>query len=381
VEGRAAVTAGVMVPELVEIPEHHALRVAVRDACRDLSPPSAVLAAWSSGTHDQRLWKALAADIGVAGLLIPEQYGGSDAGLRAAAVVAEELGRAVAAVPYLPTAALAATALRAAGDGAAEAMRAIVDGAVVVLAVPITQVIEAEWPEVIASAGDSAVLLTGVIPMVLAAAQAEKFVVPAMMGAEPVLVLVVSTPALVREQGTQLDETRPFADLCFDGTPATVIAAGAAASNALRNALLAGTTVLAAEQLGVADQAFEDCVDYLRTRHQFGRPLGSFQALRHRAADLWTALTGARAVVRYASACLDEGDADAELATYLAAAVCSELCLRVTEESLQLYGGYGFTWEAPLHLYLKRAAANLPLLGTAERHRAAIARLVDLPPN
>lgn len=331
--------------------------------------------------HDRRLWKALATDIGVAGLLIPEQYGGSDAGLRAAAVVAEELGRAVAAVPYLPTAALAATALRNAGDEAAEAMRAILDGTVVALAIPITQVVDAEWPAVAATAGDDSLLLTGVVPMVLAAAQAERLVVPAMMGAEPVLAVVASSCDLVREHGAQLDETRPLADLCFDSTPAKLIATGAGARNALRDALLVGTMLLAAEQLGVADQAFEDCVAYLRTRHQFGRPLGSFQALRHRAADLWTALTGARAVVRYASACLDQGDTDAELATHLAAAVCSELCLRVTEESLQLYGGYGFTWEAPLHLYLKRAAASLPLLGTAEQHRAAIARLVDLPPN
>ena len=109
--------------------------------------------------------------------------------------------------------------------------------------------------------------------------------------------------------------------------------------------------------------------EHLRTRFQFGRALGSYQALRHGAAQLWTDLTGARAVARYAAACVAAGDPDAELAAHLAEAVCAEAALHTTESCLQMMGGIGFTWEHPTHLLLKRAAAGLRLLGTPEAHR------------
>ena len=151
-----------------------------------------------------------------------------------------------------------------------------------------------------------------------------------------------------------------------------------AATDALQSALLAGAALLASEQLGTAERALELACEQLRSRRQFGRLLGSFQALRHRAADLWTDITGARAVARYAAASLADDTADTELAAHLAQAVCADVALDTAEACLQMMGGIGFTWEHPTQLPLKRAAASHALLGTPEQHRGRIAVLRGL---
>ncbi|MDT4938040.1 MAG: hypothetical protein QOG80_1711, partial [Pseudonocardiales bacterium] len=138
--------------------------------------------------------------------------------------------------------------------------------------------------------------------------------------------------------------------------------------------------LLASEQLGLAQRCLDMIVDHLKTRYQFGRQIGSFQALKHRAADLWVAISQARAVARYAAGCVADHDADAPVAVALAQAYCSPVAVRAAEECVQLHGGIGFTWEHPTHLYLKRAKADAILFGTARRHRARLGELVGLPP-
>ena len=130
-------------------------------------------------------------------------------------------------------------------------------------------------------------------------------------------------------------------------------------------ALAAGAAMLAAEQLGVAERCLEMTVAYLKERRQFARPVGSFQALKHRLADLWVAVTQARAAARYAAACLAAGDPDAPVAVALAKAACSDIAVRAAQECVQLHGGIGFTWEHPAHLYLKRAKSASIGFGTA----------------
>jgi alkylation response protein AidB-like acyl-CoA dehydrogenase len=137
--------------------------------------------------------------------------------------------------------------------------------------------------------------------------------------------------------------------------------------------------MLAAEQLGLAERCLEMTVAYLKERRQFGRQIGSFQALKHRAADLWVGVTQARAAARYAAACLATADPDTPVAIALAKAACSDIAVRAAQECLQLHGGIGFTWEHPTHLYLKRAKSSSIGFGTADRHRASLAGLVDLP--
>jgi alkylation response protein AidB-like acyl-CoA dehydrogenase len=129
----------------------------------------------------------------------------------------------------------------------------------------------------------------------------------------------------------------------------------------------------------VAQQCLDLTVDYVTVRHQFGRPIGSYQALKHRLADLWAAVAQARAVARYAADCLATNDPDAAVAAAVAQAYCSPLAVHAAEECVQLHGGIGFTWEHPAHLYLKRAKADAIGFGTAAAHRARLAELVDLP--
>ncbi|GAA4294096.1 hypothetical protein GCM10023178_66780 [Actinomadura luteofluorescens] len=118
----------------------------------------------------------------------------------------------------------------------------------------------------------------------------------------------------------------------------------------------------------------------MKTRYQFGRPVGSYQGLKHRLADLWTSITQARAVARHAASCVAADDADTPIAVAVAQAHCSAVAVKAAEECVQMHGGIGFTWEHPAHLFLKRAKADAIALGTPDRHRAALASLVDLPP-
>ena len=153
-------------------------------------------------------------------------------------------------------------------------------------------------------------------------------------------------------------------------------------ADAVRAALLAGAALLASEQLGLAERCLDDTIAYVKTRYQFGRQVGSYQGLKHRLADLWTSITQARAVARHAAACLAAGDTgdEMEIAVAVAQAHCSAVAVKAAEECVQMHGGIGFTWEHPAHLFLKRAKADAIALGTADRHRAALAELVDLPP-
>jgi alkylation response protein AidB-like acyl-CoA dehydrogenase len=174
--------------------------------------------------------------------------------------------------------------------------------------------------------------------------------------------------------------TRQLADLTLDGVPGRRIAAGDAAAAAVRAGLVAGAVLLASEQLGLAERCLEMTVAYVKERKQFARPVGSFQALKHRLADLWTGVTQARAAARYAAACLADGDPDLPVAVALAKAACSDIALKAAQECVQLHGGIGFTWEHPAHLYLKRAKSSAAGYGTADRHRATLAALAGLPP-
>jgi alkylation response protein AidB-like acyl-CoA dehydrogenase len=184
---------------------------------------------------------------------------------------------------------------------------------------------------------------------------------------------------LTKTPVVSLDMTRQLCDVRLENVRARRIAAGQRADLAVAAALQAGAAMLAAEQLGLADRALEITLAYVKQRYQFARPIGSFQAIKHRMADWWVAVTQARAASRYAAACLAEDDPDAHVAVALAKAVCSETAVLAGQEMIQLHGGIGFTWEHPAHLYLKRAKSSSIALGTADRHRASLAALVDLP--
>jgi alkylation response protein AidB-like acyl-CoA dehydrogenase len=373
------------------------LRAAVREVLGDKAAWRDVLARTEMAqTYDAGLWRTLAAEVGVAGLLIPEALGGAGASYREAAVVAEEIGRSVAPVPFLGSAVVATTALLVAGDS--ELLTELAAGSVTAaLAVPFatgpfttgpvatgpgklpapTVRIEGAHP------GDPAGMyrLSGQVLGVADALPADVLLVPA-DGVPYGLYAVRGTDAGVGAAPVvSLDQTRQLCDLALAGAPARRVASGSAAEAAVAAALLAGAGVLASEQFGLAERALEVTVAYVQERRQFARPVGGFQAIKHRLADLWVAVTQARAAARNAAnGLVKDNGTETELAVALAKAACSDTALKAAQEMIQLHGGIGFTWEHPAHLFLKRAKADSIGFGTADAHRASLARLVNLPP-
>jgi alkylation response protein AidB-like acyl-CoA dehydrogenase len=349
------------------------LRASVRDLLSARAPWTDVLARTESAEpYDPALWPVLARDLGVAGLAVPETAGGHGASWREVAVVAEELGRAVAGTPFLGSAVLA-TALAMRGDDSGRLERLATGTSTAAVAIGLATPPGSGFS---ATARFDGGALSGEVRGVADAIAADVLLVPAVGPDGPV---IVSSEAPTTAPVTSLDLTRPLADVRLDGIPGTVIASGDAAVGALDAALTAGAVVLASEQVGLAQPCLDMTVEYLKNRYQFGRHIGSFQALKHRCADLWAAIAQARAVARYAAACLADDDPDLAVAAALAQAYCSPVAVKAAEECVQLHGGIGFTWEHPAHLYLKRAKADSIAFGTASRHRARLAGLIDLP--
>nr|WP_145486102.1 MULTISPECIES: acyl-CoA dehydrogenase family protein [Streptomyces] len=352
--------------DLLYSEEEEALRAAVRDLLTDHCAAAGVIArAESAAPHDPGLWKPLAQNMGLAGLLIPEALGGQGATHREAAVVLEELGRAVAPVPYLTSAVVATEALLACGDE--ELLEKLATGRTIgVLAVGLHLGPGAEVPVVRLENGTLHGELTGIAD----AAAADVLLVPADDGG----LYAVAADAVTRAPQTSLDLTRPLAAVTLDGAPGRRVGD---AEPAVRRALRAAAGLLASEQLGLADWALTETVRYLKERKQFNRPVGGFQALKHRLAQLWLEVVNLRAAARAAADALATGE-DTDITVAVAQAYAAPVAVRAAEEALQLHGGLGMTWELPVHLCLKRAKAGSLAYGTAGAHREALAELVDL---
>ncbi|MFA1544139.1 acyl-CoA dehydrogenase family protein [Actinomadura monticuli] len=349
------------------------LRAGVRELLDDKAPWTSVLAGTEKDEpYDAELWRAVAVQLGCAGLPVPEDLGGAGATWRETAVVMEELGRSAAPVPFLTSAVIATAALLAAGERDLLARLAAGDG-IAVLAVPFsTGPFSAGADGATAAVRAADGTLSGEVASVADGMAADVLLVPAAGG-----LYAVDAAEARRTPVTSLDMTRRLADIALSGAPARRVAEG---DGAVRAALLTGAAMLASEQLGLAERCLDDTVAYVKTRYQFGRPVGSYQGLKHRLADLWTSVTQARAVARHAASCAAAGDGDTPIAVAVAQAHCSAVALKAAEECVQMHGGIGFTWEHPAHLYLKRAKADSIALGTPGHHRAALAALVDLPP-
>jgi alkylation response protein AidB-like acyl-CoA dehydrogenase len=352
-----------------------ALRDSVRHLLADRCPREAIAALYEAGPQDfSGVWEELAADLGLAGLLVPEQLGGAGASAREAAVVMEEIGRAVAPVPFLSSAVLATVALLRAGE--TETLAALATGAVTAaLAMPLSTA--PGDPITGVSIGING--LTGRVSSVAGANAADVLVVP-VVGPDGLELHTVSRTAAGVEVSPvlALDMTRPLADVRFSAAASSRVDTGSADA-AVAAALEAGAALLASEQLGVAQWCFDTTLDYVRQRKQFGRVIGSYQVIKHRLADLWLEVSSAAVAARYAADTSARSDEDATVAAAIAQAYCSDVAVHAAEECIQLHGGIGMTWEYPAHLYLKRAKSDQLAIGTPYRHRTRLAELVDLP--
>lgn len=343
------------------------LRSSVRDLLADRCELDAVTRIYDGDRSlVDGLWKSLG-DIGLPGLLVPEDRGGQGASAREAAVVLEELGRTAAPVPFLTSSVIATTALL---DSDTAVLEQLARGErVAAVAVPWSTPPDAQLPAVRLE-GDR---LTGTVTSVAGAIEADVLLVATGSGLYAVDVSAVTLKPLVC-----LDMTRQLADVTLDGVTGVLVLDDA--EPAVRRALDAGAALMASEQLGLSRWCLETTVAYLQVRKQFGRVLGGFQALKHRLADLYTDVESGAAAARHAAATSAERDPDATVAASIAQAYLSDLAVRAAEEAVQLHGGIGMTWEHPAHLYLKRAKSDQIALGTPGRHRAHLGALVDLRP-
>ncbi|GAA0834656.1 acyl-CoA dehydrogenase family protein [Streptosporangium amethystogenes subsp. fukuiense] len=303
--------------------------------------------------HPDAPWVRFAAELGVAGLAVPEEYGGASCGMAEAAVVCEEIGRALSPHPYLQTAVLAVEAIKAAGDRAAMArlLPGIAEGTV-------TATVLLPGDAELALDGDR---LTGVARYALDGELVLAYAGGALFEAAPSSRTPLPT----------LDQTRPLTAFAFDAVPAVRIGSGAAHERVRDLAVAA----LAAEQVGGADRCLETAVAHARRRHQFGRPIGSFQAVKHKLADVLLLVESARsAALAAARAPLEELPVRAAVA----GSYCTEAYLAAAGENIQVHGGTGVTWEHPAHRYFKRATSDAQLLGTPQTHRARLAAAAGL---
>ncbi|AZP16127.1 acyl-CoA dehydrogenase family protein [Streptomyces aquilus] len=352
--------------DLLYSEEEEALRSAVRDLLADhCDAPGVIARTESDAPHDLAAWKALTDGMGLAGLLVPEAQGGQGATHREVAVVLEELGRAVAPVPYLTSAVVATEALLELGDEALLAELAA-GRRIGALAVALNVAAGGAYKVVRHEGGALHGELTGVAD----AAVADVLLVPADDGG---LYAVDAADATVTPQ-VSFDLTRPLATVTLNGAPGRLLGD---AEPAVRRALRTGAGLLASEQLGLADWVLTETVRYLKERKQFNRPVGGFQALKHRLAQLWLEVVNLRAAARNAADALTTGT-DADVAVAVAQAYAAPVAVHAAEEALQLHAGIGMTWEHPIHLYLKRAKSDSIAYGTAGVHREALAGLVDL---
>ncbi|MCD4533034.1 acyl-CoA/acyl-ACP dehydrogenase [Nocardioides sp. cx-169] len=352
--------------ELTE--EQAMLREVSRSMLSAHCPATAVRAlAESAGDLDEKLWRR-GAELGWTGLVVPEEAGGAGQGLVELCLVAEELGRAVAPGPVVETA-LVARALAAGATGVAgDVLEGLLEGG-----------LRAGWAHhgsVLMSVDGDDVVLDGAAAAVQAAGSVDVLLVSATGPDGDVLVLVdaASLGEVGLRRNAGLDQTRGWYDVSFTGTCLPRDRVLVCEPAEVRWYLDAAMVLVAADALGAGEALLAMTVQHALVREQFGRPLGAFQSVKHKLADMLTITKGVRASTYYAAMALDSGAADASLAASVAKAFSGPEIARLAGEALQTHGGIGFTWEHDLHLYLRRAKVDEARHGSpAELHERIVA--------
>ncbi|MFC3213115.1 acyl-CoA dehydrogenase family protein [Novosphingobium panipatense] len=309
---------------------------------------------------DRALWNDFCNELGLAGVSIPEELGGAGLGLVELAIIAEAAGSQVAALPQLGSLVLCAKAIAA--GGTAEQQQDILPGLLT------GETIAAYVHDPVFAGSDGAI--SGTAQFVLHGASAQTFVVTSNSEG---WVVAADAPGVTVMPLTTMDQTRPYARVTLDAVRGTPLAD---AGKAMQAAHQAGFVAVAAEALGLAQEALDRTVAYSKERVQFGRPIGSFQAYKHRVADMMVDIEQARSAVYWAACAIDEGAEEAALAAHSAKSFAADTAFRCAADMMQLHGGIGFTWEHDCHLFFKRARALQSMLGDGNWHREQIAKMV-----
>jgi len=358
--------------------EQNQLRDAVRKFSADHFSEEKVRQLMESDPpFDPKVWARLGGELGVLGLSVPEADGGVGGTLVDQAVAIEELGARLACGPLFGTVYLAIPALVAASSGPArdELLGDLIEGRRTAAAAVVDRAGVFDPDAVTVTADGDA--LSGTVTQVGRRRHPDVLLVAA-RGSDGVALYAVDTEVagVQRTPLATLDLTRSEANVTFSDAPAQVIAGLDETARILDYALQVGAALLAVEQVGAAQHLLDLSVEYAKSRLQFGRPIGSFQGVKHRLADLLVDVEHARSTAYHAIWALTDGSDDPALATSVAQAVCSAALSHVATDAIQVHGGIGFTWEHQAHLYYKRAATDAVLLGGAEEHRDRVAAMV-----
>jgi alkylation response protein AidB-like acyl-CoA dehydrogenase len=349
------------------------LRTAVRRFLEAKSPTTEVRRLMETDEgYDPAVWSQMASQLGLQGLAIPEEHGGSGFGPVEQLVVLEEMGRALLCAPYFASVILAANALVLSGDDAAakDYLPGIADGSVIAtLAVAEASGDWRSLPGAVASAAGADWTLTGEKSYVLDGHIASLLLVTAVTPAGPSLFAVDPTAGGVERRKLEtIDMTRKLAVVTLSSAPGRLIGTDGAAGALVDAVLDRAAVALAAEQVGGAQVCLDMAVEYAKLRVQFGRQIGSFQAIKHKCADMLLEVESARSAAYYAAWTSQDRPVELPMIASLAKAYCSEAYTRTATENIQVHGGIGFTWEHDAHLYYRRARSSEAMFGTPNDH-------------
>ena len=372
--------------------EQQMLRATARRFLDDKVPSEVVRRLMETDTgFDPKLWAAIA-EQGWQAMAIPEAYGGAGFTFMEQAILMEEMGRSLFPVPFLSSIVLGADLiLTAASEGQKlELLPGVASGERRVALAHVEE--SGSWDSsgiaMVAKRDGDAFVLDGKKSFVLDGHTADTLLVvvrttEGSSGDEGISLLVVdaNAPGVSRRRLETMDMTRKQAEIVFSGVRVPVSALlGAAGTGwaALQDTLTRAVVALSFEQVGGAQTCLDMSVEYAKVRVQFGRPIGSFQAIKHKCADMLVDVEAAKSAAYYAGWAVTEGDPEVAIVAPLAKSYCSEAYFHCAAENIQIHGGIGFTWEHDAHLYFKRAKTDELLFGTPAQHRAVLADRLGL---
>ncbi len=329
--------------------------------------------------YDPAVWTQMAQQLGLQGMTIPEEFGGAGFGQVELMLVQEEMGRALLCAPYFATVALATNALLVSGDDTAkkELLPGIAEGETIATLAVAEDSGLWDYDHIATRAtkgSDGGYVLDGAKAFVLDGHVASLILVAAQAPGGPSLFAVEADAAgLTRRKVETLDMTRKQAVLELSQVPARLIGEEGDGARVLAKTLDLAIVALAAEQVGGAQRCLDMSVEYAKLRMQFGRPIGSFQAIKHKCADMLLEVESARSAAYYAGFAAAEDSDELPLVTKLAKAYCSDAYFHAAADNIQIHGGIGFTWEHDAHLYYRRAKSAELLFGDASYHREQLA--------
>ncbi len=371
--------------KLAMSPEQVELRESVRRFLADRAPLTRVreLMAADDDSTDPQVWAAAGGQLGLQGIAIPEEYGGAGFSFAEQAIILQELGAALYTGPYLASAVLAANALMSSQDTKAkqDLLPGIASGETIAT-LAFTED-DGSWePDQIrltAVRHGERWLLDGHKSFVLDGAAASLILVVAQTQGGLTLFAVDGTAAgLTRKPLAALDQTRKLARLGFSSVSGRLVGSPGDATAILARVFDIAAIALAAEQLGGAQRVLDMAVEYAKLRHQFGRPIGSFQAIKHKCADLMLEVESLRSAVVYAADAVADESPEVPVLASLVKALASDVYFHAAAENIQIHGGIGFTWEHDAHLYFKRAKSSELFLGDSNYHRERLAARIGV---